>query len=136
MASRHLNKHSVLMGYISFSFSIRYEGVSFVAIIYTDFRVNTTSFKLVLVIQITSNLHPDNYTETFYAVTEMIDVKGTSLYSSASEWGSVACHCEIFLKSVSLLLTRLLIWSAKMFFSNKHVSAYLSGIKDYSKFSW
>ncbi len=39
-------------------------------------------------------------------------------------------------ESVSLLLTRLLIWSAKMFFSNKHVSAYLSGIKDYSKFSW
>ncbi len=36
MAGRHLNKHSVLMGYIFFSFSIRYEGVSFVAIIYTD----------------------------------------------------------------------------------------------------
>lgn len=92
MASRHLNKHSVLMGYIFFSFSIRYEGLSVVAIIYTDFS-EYNKFQ----VSFGYSAYPDNYTETFYVLTAMID-KGTSLYSSASEWGSVACHCEIFLK--------------------------------------
>ncbi len=62
--------------------------------IYTDLWVNTTSFKLVLVIQpslFTSNLHRDLLS------FNRGDVKGSSLYSSVSEWGSVVCHCVIFL---------------------------------------